>query len=69
MKIYDHCIANKKKQMDKEIYIQEDIGLAKSCLKCDSNEEIIERVKYFLSHCRNGMLTIAIKTPKEVAEE
>ena len=55
--------------MDKEIYIQEDIGLAKSCLKCDSNEEIIERVKYFLSHCRNGMLTIAIKTPKEVAEE
>lgn len=55
--------------MDKEIYIQEDIGLAKSCLKYDSNEKIIERVKYFLSHCRNGMLAITIKTPKEVAEE
>ena len=63
------CIANKKKQMDKEIYIQEDTCFAKSCLKYDSNEKIIERVKYFLSHCRNGILTITIKTPKEVAEE
>lgn len=55
--------------MSKEIYIQEDIGLARSCVQYDSNEKIIERVKYFLSNCRNGMLAITIKTPKENEEE
>lgn len=55
--------------MNKEIYIQEDYGLARSCLKYDTNEKIIERVKYFLSNCRNGMLAITIKTAKEVDDE
>lgn len=51
--------------MNKEIYIQEDYGLARSCLKYDTNEKIIERVKYFLSNCRNGVMNITIKSEKE----